>query len=660
MLEKKKIMKTATITNEKLFAEAAQNAIIKSGWNPHKDLEIKSSDEAKSSDIYRYGYQASKVRLTYQPDLADNLKQVLSLMNNNLPIGRNMAYNSLVASRVYMRVGAFMVSPSYAEDYAEMLEKSSDGLRSAGAAEDEVHDFTIPLTSFFIASVVSGVYGLTGPDPNQFRLGWSLDHLCSSLPHNTSMPSYVAIYVNIQLRLWANSHIPVELLRSSFPFNLDSLEFETERGVAILLDTYDYTGIDRDGLAWTDDETRNLIVDELRYNYPSWPIKAFQFAEMLAPYIISDRNNRQLTRQPASTPRQQPNRQSRSRILDNQERSNLRPSEEARLRWSQLPPLTLPNIHNLINTDAVSCCPIEGLPPDPFSDRFINDQNFRQDVLNGGISLGGNPLKYHINLEAMDTLYRSRATNVNLKSDTIDRPGEALDISHMNREELSDFLPGLNSVDWGATRIQTNGDLQFYLKKLPITDQTSAKFENKGFTDLLLVLDSSGSMGWDPIIGSGPYDSLLRAIYSVFIFLEKSKKAAFMRFAVINFSSVTLETPWYCFAELKKIKKAIFHHQRGGTKLDCHTLRKIADTSKDRFICLMVTDAKIGNATEVVQTVQYLTQKNHRFVLIQIGSQNPMTEQIRLLGEKVGVHVIRDHRQLNDLCLDYTKKHWGD
>lgn len=658
-------MKTATMNTMKSFVNAAQLAIVKAGWNPKADLEIKTADK-DNSPIFRYGYQASRVRLTYAPELAANLKQVLALLKNTAySPDKNEVFSNVVASRVYMQVGSFNICPSYAEDYAEILEATSDGMRSAGATEPQVHDFTVYLTSFFIASVVSGVYGLAGPDPQRFRQGWSLDHLCSSLPTSTSLSNYMSIYVNILLRLWGNSYVPIDSLRNYFSQPLDTLEFETDRGVAILLDTFDFAGSGQDGLAWTDEKLSKLIIDELRYNYQSWPIKAFQFAEMLAPYMISDARERQLPSQTQPVPQQQsgsqpsPNPQTPTVSMLDGGQAGARPSDDAQARWDRLPSVNVPNIPNLVNNDDISVRYIRGVPRLPFSDQLINDQDFREEVLNGSIGIGGNPLKYHAHIEALDALYRSRAADMEVKSDTINKPGEAFDISHMIREELSGHWPGFNHIDWGATRIGTDGDPQLYLKQLPITDQMPAKFEMKGFPDLLLVIDSSGSMAWNSVTGSGSYDSLIRAIYSVFAYLERNRKAAYMRYAVVNFSSRTIQTPWHSYAELMKIKKAIFNRQGGGTMLDCKMLQNITDNSKDRFLCLMVTDARIRNANEVIHAVQHMINKDHRFVLIQIGSKTPMTDQLYTLGERVGVHVISDHRQLKGLYLDYTKKHWG-
>jgi len=245
---------------------------------------------------------------------------------------------------------------------------------------------------------------------------------------------------------------------------------------------------------------------------------------------------------------------------------------------------------------------------------------------------------------------------MSIDSETIRRPGMVYPIAHMTREEIGGNLPSFNQIDWGATRIGPDGELALYEKRLSVTDRSPVHVDMNGFPDLLLVVDSSGSMGWDPGRGTGPYDSLLRAIFSVFHFLEKNNKAQYMRFTVVNFSSTTLKTPWLPYRGLDEVKRLLFKRQGGGTELDCSVLREVARTSHDRFLCLMVTDSQIKNAAEVVATIQLMTDLGHGFVLLQIGRLVPMTASVQRAGHQV--HIIADHRQLGGLCLQYAQRTW--
>ena len=635
-------MKTVKHTeNKDMFTEAARKAIRKTGWSARSDLEILNPDGSSKSNSVRYGYRANMVRLLHSPNLLNQVAKAIDMVGD-ADLGKpNDLFDDVVASRVYLQVGSFKVCPSSANDYYDISQACADGLRSAGANESEILDFTVPVTSFFVASVVAGVYAIEGPDPVSFRRGWVLDHIISSITSEATLQKYVALYTNIQLSLWSDNKKLMEVLRSRYPNPFDALEFETDRGVAILLDTTKYVGFGQDRLGLSCDERLcEFIIDKLKYDWRDWPIKAFQFAEMLAPYIITEQQGRQLPPQPQLS-------------LTSQES---RPSDDARDRRDLVRQGPAPPVQNLVNMDERPNRLLPGVPLEPFNDRVVNDPTFREQLTQIGIGRGQGHPSYLMGFDVLDVIYRNRATNVEIKSKLISRKGMAFEIAHMVREEMGSELPTFNGIDWGATRINTDGELKLYKKRLPINDQTPAKIDMAGFPDLLFIVDSSGSMGWDPKGGKGPYDSLLRAIYSVFRFLKNRGKAQYMRFAVVNFSGATLTTQWHPFAELRKIKKLLFKHQKGGTKLDCLKVQHMVKASPDRFLCLMITDAKISNVPDVLNTIKMMVDHGHGFVLIHIGRPTTLTQQVQKAG--LPVHVITDPQQLSGLCLDYARKNW--
>jgi hypothetical protein len=622
------------------FFEAARRAVRRVGWDPRSDLDVLEGEPTDSLGSPSYGYRAGRVRLRYVPDLLPRLTHLLAALRCADLGDPEACLDAVVASRVYMSAGGYKICPYSAYDYAGILEAAADGLRSAGATEAEALEFGRPIASFFIASVVAGVNAIAGSDPQTFRRGWPLDQMVSVL-EDATLPSYTALYANIQLRLWMRDPTLAEALRSRFPRPFDALDFETDRGVAILLDTFELSGDGRDGLAWVDERMREFIIDELKFNYRDWPIKAFQFAELFAPYAIRDEAERPQPRPPDA----------------NQRGDSSRPSSQAEERRAALQSPAMPIRQAMQESEAGGGPSLFGVPEDPFSERFDRDAQFRRRVLSSGAGTGVNPLKYHMSFESLDALYRQRATKVELESETVRKVGMAIDVAHMTREKLGDALPSLNSIDWGATRIGCDGDLELYRKALPITDEKAGLTQMNGFPDLLFIVDSSGSMGWDPKAGQGPYDSLLRAAYSVFAFLEERNKAQHMKFAAVNFSATTLGTPWKSYSELQVIKKLLFQHQGGGTVLARAPLEKVARSSSDRFLCLMVTDGQIKNRSEVVDVVRNMLSKGHHFALIQIGGETPLVGLLRQMN--VPVHVIADHRGLEGLCLEYTQRVWG-
>ncbi len=619
------------------FIEAAHRAVRKVGWDPRYDLEIVRGDGSSNGNAVRYGYRAGKIRLMESPNLLEHLESLRDILDQ-VDLGKPPdCLEDIVGSRVYMQFGGWDVCPYSSIDYGELLEATADGLRSAGMQEPQVQQFVVPVTSFFIGSVISSTYAIDGPDPTRFRRGWQLDLIVSSHANEIKLPRYTSLYASIQLRLWADNPSLTRSVRNCFEQPFDALDFETDRGVAILLDSLDFN-VGEDGLVWHDDALRESLFEELKFNYRSWPIKAFQFAEMMAPLVSND------------LPEQRPPQRS----SPNDPRQ--RPSAQAHQRRAavQVPDGALMQMLLRQGQPAVGQLPCT--PIDSFAERLTRDSWFRQNVLQSRIGTGKGPLKILPGFDALDVLYRNRATGVEIESETIKKRGMSFPISHMARERLEQGVPGLNNIDWGATRISQDDQLVLFRKRLPITDDIPARMELGGFPDLLFCCDSSGSMQWDPFTGTGAYDSLLRAVYSVFQFLEKQNKAQHMRFAVVNFSGTTLHTAWEDYNNIRVVKKMLFKHQSGGTKLNAATLENIARQSKDRFLCLMVSDGQISNPQDVVNAIQSMVSHGHGFVLIQIGSANSMSQAVEALG--LPVHLISDHRQLEGLCLEYSKQTW--
>jgi hypothetical protein len=624
------------------FVDAARRAVQSISWDPQEDLEIIVRNSSKRA-VSHNNDQRSRVRLEYDPNLSSRLSALTSGFAGVIPGGLKGHYNAVVGSRVYMSAGSYRICPSSSYAYSAILEACADGLRSAGANEGSATQLAPATASFFITAIVAGANAIDGPPEfGAFRMGWTLDQ-CISTADQATLPRYSSLHDSIQLSLWSDDPATAGLLRSRFAVPFDALDFETARGIAILLDTFDFSDETRDGLAWRDDQTYEMMVDQLMYHWRSWPIKAFQYAELLGPYFINDENR---------PPRNQPE------VQGGPDRRFGRPSEQAEARRSAVQSAWASRDNDRQQETPLQAINLTGIPLEPFGELFAEDSQFRAEVIAAGAGVGVNPLKYcSLEFDSLDAMYRQRVADMEIKSDSISRAGMALDIAHMSREKLQDGLPSLNYIDWGATRFGPDGELELYNKKLPITHQTPATTSPGGFPDLLLLVDSSGSMSWKPRTGSGQYDSLLRAAYSIFAFLEKRNKAQHMKYAAVNFSGRTLSTPWKPYSELSDIKKLLFNKQNAGTVFNSEVLEELARTNSDNFMCLMVTDGAIRNSSDVVKIVGEMVARGNKFVLIQIGKPSPLVQALRQMT--VPVHVITDHRQLRGLCLDYTQEAWG-
>jgi hypothetical protein len=151
---------------------------------------------------------------------------------------------------------------------------------------------------------------------------------------------------------------------------------------------------------------------------------------------------------------------------------------------------------------------------------------------------------------------------------------------------------------------------------------------------------------------------LLRAVYSVFDYLDRHGRAAGMRFAALNFSDATIRTSWQDYHHLDEIKKALFTWQGNGTRLDCGLLDGLTASSCAPFLCLMVSDGQIVNTKDVLRSLETLVALGHDLVLIQIGVETPLVAGVRALG--ISPYVIADAAQLEGLVLACSREHLGE
>jgi hypothetical protein len=490
------------------------------------------------------------------------------------------------------------------------------------------------------------VYGIEGPDPVSFRRGWMTDHIVSSVTREVELSQYVTLYANIQFNLWGDNKALSRILRDRFHRPFDALEFEADRGVSILLDTTRYTGlgVNKLGLA-SDENVCELIIERLRYDFHKWPIKAFQWAEMFAPYIIAQENGRQSPPQPQLQPHQ---------IVPGG--AGMPPSEDAQGRRDSI---TVPRPAPVLaqyGPNESGGVQLDGIPLDPFSESLLNDNLFLQEFIRAGIGKGKPIINLALNFDVLDEIYKARSTHVRIESEPDNSKDMTFDMTHVARKEADPQHIRWNMIDYGRIRFGQNSEPILYEKRFPLKCEVPVIEDMSGFPDLMFVVDSSGSMAWDPRNGKGPYDCLLRAIYSVFAFLEEQGKGQHMKFAAVNFSGRTLKTSWVPFGELRRIKGMLFKHQRGGTVLDCTMLEEIVNRSDDRFLCLMITDGKISNSPQVFEAVKMIKNRGHGVVMIQIGSRSTLSAELEREG--IPAPVVTEPKELTGLFLNYAQKNW--
>ncbi|MFQ5833265.1 MAG: hypothetical protein ACE5H4_11215 [Candidatus Thorarchaeota archaeon] len=176
-------------------------------------------------------------------------------------------------------------------------------------------------------------------------------------------------------------------------------------------------------------------------------------------------------------------------------------------------------------------------------------------------------------------------------------PVEELDIVQ-SLQAFPILVPNMSTRRWLRTQTSTDSDLE----SLP---------------DMLLVIDSSGSMTWSMSSKrvSGPYHTaLLSAFAAMDLVLRKG-----CRVAAINFSDGTRECDWS--RERATIERVLLAYQGGGTQAPTKKMREKCDAAESNVMIIMVTDAEIANWDRFVKSISEITKRGHKFIIFHIGSQ---------------------------------------
>ncbi|MHA1961258.1 MAG: vWA domain-containing protein [Candidatus Thorarchaeota archaeon] len=142
--------------------------------------------------------------------------------------------------------------------------------------------------------------------------------------------------------------------------------------------------------------------------------------------------------------------------------------------------------------------------------------------------------------------------------------------------------------------------------------------ESKSMPDMLIVIDSSGSMTYS--MGrrnmSGEYHTALLAAFASMDFaLQRGK-----RIAVINFSDGVRRSNWT--RDRREAEMRLLAYQGGGTIAPIKHIEAKCSGAEGDIMVIMMTDAEIANWDNLVAAVERLVSRGHKFFLFHIGAKS--------------------------------------
>jgi Mg-chelatase subunit ChlD len=165
---------------------------------------------------------------------------------------------------------------------------------------------------------------------------------------------------------------------------------------------------------------------------------------------------------------------------------------------------------------------------------------------------------------------------------------------------------------------------------------TSGTEISKSLPDMLLVVDSSGSMTWSMRSRtiSGSYHTALVAAFAAMDFAFRRG----CRVSAINFSDGTQICDWS--TERAPVERVLLSYQGGGTVAPVDKIAQACDKAESNVITLLITDAEVANWKQMISTVTKLSMRGHRLFMFHIGAgKSKRTTKIHQAFAKAGASV---------------------
>uniref|UniRef100_A0A832EDS2 VWA domain-containing protein n=1 Tax=Desulfacinum infernum TaxID=35837 RepID=A0A832EDS2_9BACT len=169
----------------------------------------------------------------------------------------------------------------------------------------------------------------------------------------------------------------------------------------------------------------------------------------------------------------------------------------------------------------------------------------------------------------------------------------------------------------------------------PLCLPASGPHKHPIIPDIAFLLDSSGSMDYDPDAGQGEYDTLLRAVFGVFRWLKTVNLLALLNFAVLNFSSETYYSGWCSWRRKEKLYDVLFRYQGELTLLDMSLVRLLCEEAPRPFVPVMISDGDVMHWEHLLQFVKDRFRPPDGFFLLQIGQSSDLATGLQKAGFSV-------------------------
>ncbi|MHA2001776.1 MAG: vWA domain-containing protein [Promethearchaeota archaeon] len=181
---------------------------------------------------------------------------------------------------------------------------------------------------------------------------------------------------------------------------------------------------------------------------------------------------------------------------------------------------------------------------------------------------------------------------------------------------------------------------------------------DKQLPDLMLVLDSSGSMGWNFNKKSitGEYHVALMAAFAALYYVIA--RGSYV--SAINFSERFVTQSWT--NNYEKIEKVLLSYQGYGTVLPTNKMQKIAHQSDHPAIIMIISDLELENWEFTLESFQDLMKMGHKIISFFIGGDEKeiQTEDflnLRSMGARF--YCVKKVKDLVGMVISEVEEHFS-
>ena len=190
-------------------------------------------------------------------------------------------------------------------------------------------------------------------------------------------------------------------------------------------------------------------------------------------------------------------------------------------------------------------------------------------------------------------------------------PIESLDLilSYITSPKL---IPGITTKKWERITTESHGS-------------------EKKLRDLLLVVDTSGSMKSVTIEADNMHQAVL-ASFGILNYFESKK----CKVALIEFSdSVRVDITWT--VQYDEIREKLLTNGSGGTQFPIHRIQSTLEKSKNELVTVVITDGELGNLQESITYFrEYLNEGNKLYIfLLRSNGLSNGYDKLSEIGAKV-------------------------